>query len=209
MQGLELPQEDDTAIERLARAAPDVLGSVLGAGLGLVLGGPPGALIGAATAPAMSHTLRRVGTEVSRRLLSPREESRLGAVFLLTAAETKARLDAGEQVRQDSFFEAGAGGRSTAEEITEGVFLAAQREYEERKLPYLATLLTSFAFSPDIDRAHAVALLRVAQALSHRQLCLIAFYTHVVDTELPQLVTAAHPDNDALGMLISELSDLA
>ncbi len=70
------------------------------------IGGPPGALIGAATGPAMSHTLRRIGTEVSRRLLSPREENRLGTVFLLTAAETKARLDGGEQVRQDSFFEA-------------------------------------------------------------------------------------------------------
>jgi hypothetical protein len=208
MKELDLPLEDDRAIEELTKAAPDVLGSVLGASLGLLLGGPPGALVGAATGPAMSHTLRRVGTEVSRRLLGPREASHVGAVYLLTAAETKRRLDDGEEVRTDDFFDTPGGRRSTAEEVTEAVFLAAQREYEERKLPYIATLLSNIAFHPEIDRAQAVALLRMAQSLSYRQLCLMAFYRYVEVTGLPRLVSAA-PETQGVALLISELSDLA
>jgi len=147
---------------------------------------------------------------VGQLLLSPREEARVGTAFLLTANEVRARLDAGEVQRTDTFFNEGSGRRSTAEEITEGVFLAAQREYEEQKLPYLATLLASFAFAAGLDRAEAVALLRAAQTLSYRQLRLIAFYRQIVDNaEIPRMAAAMRQDIDAVAMLITELVDLS
>lgn len=176
----------------------------------MALGGPAGAIAGAAAGPVMTNTLRHVGHEVGQRLLSPREEARVGTVFVLTANEVRERLDAGEVQRTDGFFDEGRTRRSTAEEITEGVFLAAQREYEERKLPYLATLLASFVFATGLDRAQAVALLRAAQTLSYCQICLIAFYRRIVDnTEIPRIATAVRQDIDAVAMLIAELADLS
>jgi hypothetical protein len=88
--------------------------------------------------------------------------------------QIKERLDSGEQPRTDEFFEADASGRSPADESTEAVFLAAQREYEERKLPYVANLLGFLAFTPGIDRATGNQLVRIASSLSYRQFCIIA-----------------------------------
>ena len=45
--------------------------------------------------------------------------------------------------------------RSFADEIIEGVLLAAQREYQEKKLPLYGNLLTNIAFRSDIDRVTA------------------------------------------------------
>jgi hypothetical protein len=101
---------------------------------------------------------------------------RNGAVFLLARKETQDRLDAMEQLRNDSFFDQGSEGRSTAEEVVEGVFRAAQREYEERKLRFMASLLSGIAFDSSVDRSAAVALIRTAESLSYRQLCLLAVY---------------------------------
>lgn len=203
------PLRQEPEINELVSAADDILGSTIGAGLGLALGGPPGSVVGAAAGPAMSHTLKKVGREVARRMLSRREQSRIGTVFVLAAKETRARLDAGEQVRADGFFDANAQQRSTAEEITEGVFLAAQREYEEHKLSYLASLLSGLAFSPGIDRAHAVSLLRLAQALSYRQLCVVAACMRpgVVKARSKPL-GAGRDMSPGVAALISEICDL-
>jgi hypothetical protein len=94
-------------------------------------------------------------------------------VLALTAAEVRERLKAGQKIRDDDFFEKKAGGRSDAEEVAESVLLRSQREAEERKLPYMAHLLSSIAFDKSISAKLAHQLTKTAEALTYRQLCLL------------------------------------
>jgi hypothetical protein len=87
----------------------------------------------------------------------------------LATHKIQERLGNGETPRTDGFFEPDVTGRSAADESAEAVFLAAQKEYEERKLPYIANLLDFLAFTPGIDRAMANQLVRLASSLSYRQ----------------------------------------
>ena len=82
--------------------------------------------------------LRRVGADVSERLLSPREQARVGFVLASAATEIHSRIERGETLRSDGFFDPRHGERSDAEEVSEGVLLKSQREPEEKKLPYMA-----------------------------------------------------------------------
>src|SRR5437016_14366254 len=99
-----------------------------------------GAVAGGALAPIIGVGFRRAATDLAERLLGDRERLRVGAVIALTSDEIRQRLDNGELHRRDDFLDQSGGRRSTAEEIAEGVLLAAQREYEESKLPLLAKL---------------------------------------------------------------------
>jgi hypothetical protein len=121
---------------------------------------------GALTAPLIHN----IGNEIAHRLLSKREKTRVGAVIIYAAIHIKEKLNKGMQPSQDDFFSQQPG-RSSAEEISEGVLLAAQREYEEKKLQFYDHLLENIAFSSGVGRAHANLLLKLSQELSYRQLC--------------------------------------
>lgn len=107
-------------------------------------------------------------------MLGPREQVRIGATVAFAVAKIQDNLATGLAVRDDEFFRASSGARSAADEIAEGVILAAQREPEELKLRYLGNLLGNIAFDRDIDRAKAHVLVRVAERLSYRQLIYLA-----------------------------------
>ena len=93
---------------------------------------------------------------------------------MLAAQRVHKLIKLGHELRADGFFQGEPGNRSLEEEIVEGVLIAAQREHEELKLPYLANLLAAMAFATEIQRGEANLLLRLANAMSYRQLCLIA-----------------------------------
>jgi hypothetical protein len=57
--------------------------------------------------------------------------------------------------------------------VTESVLLKAQREAEERKVPYMGRLLANIAFEPAISPAMAHQLIKIAEQLTYRQLCLL------------------------------------
>ena len=97
-----------------------------------------GLLTGAAVVPGIAHTLRYGVKLFVNRILAGREKARVGLVYGLAAHRIKERLDRGEQLRADGFFDAHISDRSSADEIAEAVLIAAQKEYEERKLPYIA-----------------------------------------------------------------------
>lgn len=117
--------------------------------------------------------LKRVGQEVSERLLGPREKVRVGAVIAIAAAEIKQRVENGECLRCDGFFDEKPSGRSDAEEVAESVLLKAQREPEEKKISYMAHLLSSVAFDPQISPQMAHQLIKAAEQLTYRQLCIL------------------------------------
>lgn len=101
----------------------------------------------------------------------------------------------GKSLREDGFFDGNISERSAADEIAEGVILAAQREHEEKKLMYLGNLLANIAYSPGISRAHGDELIKIGRNLSYRQLCLLSIFGQNDKFDLPQ---TTYRDNTTL-----------
>jgi hypothetical protein len=166
----------DEDFRRLIDAGTDITGSAIGGVIGLILAGPPGAIAGAIGGSAASHALMKVGADISKRFLGDREKKRIGAVVIYSSAKIQENLNAGLKVRQVDFFNDTDKDRSAAEEVAEAVLLAAQREAQEKKLVYYANLLGNIPFHPEIDRSLAALLIKLAQNLSYRQLCLLSLF---------------------------------
>lgn len=128
---------DETAAAKLVEAGSEIAGGSVAAGVGLVVGalvgGPPGAIAGAAMGPLAIRAVRHTVGEIAMRQLTHREQVRVGGVVALAAARLEQRVASGEAIRGDDFFKPDRTGRAPGEEVIEGVLLVAQREYEERK----------------------------------------------------------------------------
>ena len=122
----------------------EISGSAAGAAVGAVIGnavaGPAGAIGGAVTGNIVESVFSWVRNEISNRLLSKQEEKRITNVMDLAKKKIESNFADNKKLRDDNFFDQ-VNDRSTAEEILEGTLLVAQKEYEERKLPYIATIL--------------------------------------------------------------------
>jgi len=151
----------------------DATGAAAGAGVGFVLGGPVGAIAGSVSGSIVSGALRWVGQEFSNRHLSRREEFRAGGVLVFAAAEIHRRINDGEKIRQDEFFDQGQSGRSGAEEVVENIVLKCQREPQEKKIPFMGYLLANLPFRSDISLDMAHQIIGLADELTFRQLCLL------------------------------------
>jgi hypothetical protein len=116
-------------------------------------------------------------------------------VLVLAAEEILERLDNGQQLRDDGFFDRKADGRSAADEIAKGVLRAAQDAYEERKLPYLASLISTMSFFKPLSREYQNYLIRLGADLSYRQLCLVV---GPATPQTPLLAFSGAPIADAL-----------
>ncbi len=159
------------------------MGATGGAALGLYAGGAPGAVAGAAAGSVLSSLLADIG----RRLLGRREEVRVGAAALWADKAYKARIENGDQLRDDGWFSERPKGRSAAEEICEGTLLMAQREHEERKVEFYGYLLANISFEPEVDENLANWLLELAEQLTWTQLVLLGMIGRKQDFELPAI----------------------
>ena len=122
----------------------DIAGAATGSAIGFLTGGPGGAAIGGATGVIISKSL----SDITDRLLSNREKMRVGATATFALTKIKSRLDSGDKLRNDGFFEEKEGGRPDAEEIFEGVLLKAKNEHEEKKAKILGNIFANIAFLP-------------------------------------------------------------
>lgn len=155
----------DTATELGGSAA----GAAVGAAIGTAVAGPLGAVGGALAGTVLEKGFQLVGNEIKKRMLSPREEQRVGAVCTYANQKISRNLVAGKMIRTDSFFEVIGEERPTNEEILEGVLLAAQKEYEEKKLKYLGNLYANLPFNVAVDSRMANMLIKIASELTYRQ----------------------------------------
>lgn len=171
------PVRDDKKQQKLAveliEGGSELAGAASGAAIGL-LGGPPGAVGGAVAGVAITRVLKRVGADLRRRLLGPREEVRIGAAAAYAGATIKEFLEAGRTPREDGFFDAQDDERPAAEEVLEGVLLKARDAYEEKKVRLLGLLYGQVAFHPEISPAHANHLIELGSRLTYRQLAVMA-----------------------------------
>jgi hypothetical protein len=160
-------------VERLIADGAEIAGGAVTGALGFLAAGPTGAVVLGAAGTMASIALKHIGQEACSRLLSPREKVRAGAVIAIAAAHIKERLERGESLRSDGFFDAKPSGRSDAVEVAESVLLKSQREPEEKKIAYMGHLLANVAFDPAISTQMAHQLSKAAEQLTYRQLCIL------------------------------------
>lgn len=110
-----MSDEGEDAAEHFISAPADVTGGMAGAALGFIVGGEPGALGRGAAGPLVTRSVRWVASELRSRFLGPREQIRIGTALTFAVEDVRARLEAGQSLRDDGFFEAKSGGRSNAE----------------------------------------------------------------------------------------------
>lgn len=140
------------SISELIDLGSELTGSVSGSVIGLLVAGPIGAVAGAAASPLLTRMLQRIGQDIKHRVLSHREEVRVGATLTFAIQKIQKNLDNGQQVRQDEFFREQPQERAAAEEILEGVLIASQREHEEKKLKFYGNLIANIAFHSEVSK---------------------------------------------------------
>ena len=170
-------QDTRKQIKRIVDAGVNLLqgagSNAAGAVVGFMVGGPAGAAAGGVVGWAVSQGLGRLGCEFSKRTLAPREEARVGCVLVLGVEQIRMRIEAGDQLRTDGFFDSTIYDRSGADEVMENILLKSQREPEEKKLPFMANLFANIAFDSTISSEMAHQVIKTAGELTYRQLCLL------------------------------------
>ena len=94
-------------------------------------------------------------------------------MLAIAALEIHQRLEKGESLRNDGFFDRELTGRSEAEEVAESIILKCQRESQEKKIPYMGYLKAGIAFDSNISADMAHQLIKAAEELTYRQLCIL------------------------------------
>jgi hypothetical protein len=178
-------RSEEEKVNDLIESASEYIGPAAGAGLGMFLAGPAGAILGQLGGTAIQQVFARVGADLSDRFLSHREQVKLGATLVYAIARLKANMDAGLPSWGDYDISKN-GERPKAEEILEGVLLKAKTTYEEKKLPYLGNFYGNapyHGFAPAYDMpgvgyvcpaSEAPMFLRQADELSYRQYVCLA-----------------------------------
>lgn len=130
-----------------------------------------------AAATALGGPLAGMGmsafTSALSGFIASRADERAAGVFVRAAEEIRQRMEAGEQLRTDGFFDAHGDGRSAAEQTMEGVLRACRDEAFERKLPYMSNMLCEVAFDVSVDLDVAHQAISTTEQLTYRQLCIM------------------------------------
>jgi hypothetical protein len=196
--------DDESRFKRMLEAGADIAGGASSAAAGLVLAGAPGAFAGAAAGPAVASVIR----DVIHRVLSRREEKRVGGVFLAASAAYKELLANGEVLRSDNFFDRDAADRSTAEEVFERVVLAAKAEHQERKIPHMGYLMANVAFDAGIDAGLANWAITTAEDLTWTQYVLLSAIGRKERFPLPNEEYMRHVETWSAWGVHNQLADL-
>ena len=160
----------------LINAGSDITGNVTGAAIGLLAAGPIGAVLGAASGPIVGRVINKICSEIYDRQISKRQISRAGATAGFAIYQIKERLDAGDDIRNDGFFDEN-GSRSSAEEILEGVMIKSHNEHEEKKAKYYANIFVTAAFDTRFTAESLNHFLSLAERLTYRQLCILQIFS--------------------------------
>lgn len=165
--------ENKQRINTISEMSGSAVGAAVGSEIGSAVAGPIGAIAGSVAGNIIEKVFVWAGNEISTRLLSRQEEKRIVNVMDLAKKKIESNLANDKKLRDDDFFDQ-ISDRSTAEEILEGTLLVAQKEYEERKLQYIANLYANIAFNKDISREIADRLIKISSELTYRQLMIMS-----------------------------------
>jgi hypothetical protein len=164
--------EEERKSRSLVTTGSEILGSAAGAALGL-LGSPIVSVAGA----AIISLLKKVCAEFYDRQIGKRQKARAGATVGVAILRIKERLDAGDEIRNDGFFDE-KNTRSSAEEILEGVIIKSHNEHEEKKAEYYANIFVTAAFDTRFTPESLNHLLSISERLTYRQLCELQIFSN-------------------------------
>jgi len=168
-------EDNDSALPEIADTGADTAGAATGATVGILFGGPGGAVVGATIGPPLAHAFRKIGAEINSRYISPKEDERVASALTYAIERAEQKIEDGEEIRGDGFFDEETDDRSTADEIVEGALIAAQREHEERKVEYIGYLIANICFDESLDRSQSNALISTAERMSWRQFRILSY----------------------------------
>ena len=202
----------DKIVDVTTELAGSGLGALAGAGVGAVVAGPLGIAGGAMAGTVIGQVFAQIGKEIKERILSKSEDRKIETVYICAKEKINAKLADGYKLRNDDFFDYSANDRSSAEEILEGTLFAAQRECEERKIPYMANLFANISFNTSIDRHMANQFIKIASDLTYRQLVILAVIWAYKNGRLKNTQIRTIPFNKLSGShnisILSEIQDL-
>ena len=161
---------------QLINSGAELAAGAAGGALGFLAAGPAGAAALGAAGMVTSKLLSRLGQEFSDRILGPREKQRVGGVLAIAASDIQARLQCGENLRADGFFEKDSTDRSDAEEVAESTILKVQRDPEEKKLRYMGYFFSNVAFDDNISPQMAHQIIKACERMTYRQFCILNIF---------------------------------
>lgn len=148
----------------------DMAGGAAGAALSIASADPTITMLAALSAPVCA-TLSSVAIDFLARSVSPSEKRRANKLFYAVMNRVWERRNSGEEIRSDGFFDI-EDDRSPAQEVVEATVQKCIKEYQEKKLRFIAEILANALFSAhSAESVHSV--LHLADVLSYRQFCLI------------------------------------
>ena len=195
-------------VQDIIETGSEITGSIGGSVIGGLIAGPIGMVIGGASGPIITKVFKSLGSEVKSRILSPREEVRIGAIYTFAIDKILKNEQNGKDVRQDSFFTSEPDMRSASEEVFEGVILKAQKEYEENKIKYYGNLLGNIACDENINKEFAHQLIKLSESLSYNQLCLLKVLNSANNLNEMNLRNRNYRDHKFSRQIVTLLYDL-
>ncbi len=157
-----------------AHELPELIAGMAGAGASILLGaaGPFASVpIRMAARKAFTSVVDRFFAKES---LSPQEKERVAAAMTIVGKTITRRIQDGEELREDGFFDSTGEARSDGEQIFEEVLMKCKDTPWDQKRPYLANFFVNISFTEAISAETAIVFLRLATELSYRQYCLLA-----------------------------------
>jgi len=208
-------------IKKLFNTGKNIIGEAGGAAIGYSVGGCEGAMIGAASGELITIVIDKIGADFAERIVSPREDYRLGLVYLNARKKILEKLAAGEQLRKDlettsaitspACIEIPIKERPPCVEAIEGILLAAQREHEEKKLPFISNLLANICCDSNIDIFQIDFLIKISSTMSFRQMCILCMFSDPYISKIKgrYCAEATFPKfNENLDSIFQEIIDL-
>jgi hypothetical protein len=160
----------------LIQSAEVVGGTIAEGALGYFTTGMSGAIAGATKGAAktgIKRVTQNVLVDITNRLLSQREELRIGVCASYTINKINIYISEGKEPRYD-FFNGDLGARTAGDEIFEGTLLKCKKEHEEKKIQFLSNIFSKVAFDENISLGEANYSLILAESMTYRQLCILA-----------------------------------
>lgn len=140
----------------------------------------------AAVDPAMAATAGIAGAlaeETARgiltRVLGFRDQRRMSAVVGHAQRRVQFFKTHGVTIRQDDFWQTRGNIPPVGQEVFEAVLVAAQKDPQEQKIPFMGNLFAYIACRPEISDVSAHWLIKTAESLSWTQFELLALVNRI------------------------------
>ncbi|MEQ8908943.1 MAG: hypothetical protein RIC95_07110 [Vicingaceae bacterium] len=160
---------DEDKLKTFLQKGSEISAGAVGGAIGLI-GGPIGAIAGGTLGVLTGQILN----EIIERKFSDRQKLRLAATTAFVFDGIASRINKGQTVRDDGFFDQAVFERSKAEELFEGTLIKCSTQYQEKKIKFISKIFEKAVFDKTISAESVNQLLEVSNSFSYRKLCLIS-----------------------------------